>query len=299
MYKITEIFKRKKKTFSFEFFPPKTEEGMKNLFETCNELKKYADFFSVTYSPDGSSRERTLFVAHEIQKKFKIPVLHHLTCINYDEKTLKEILDEIKSKNILNIMALRGDVRNINLTKNCYSYQLCRFIRHNYQNFFSIGVACYPEGNLICKDRLKNVENLKIKIENGANFAITQLFFNNEDYFSYVKDVEECIKKSIGNERIDFRIIPGIFPISDYQKAIEFCERCGVSIPEKVHKIFKKNEKNGKDREEIKEAAINWTFEQCKELLKNNAPGLHFFTLNKIYPTKEIIEKIYKNFKNL
>lgn len=288
MYKITEIFKKKKKTLSFEFFPPKTEEGIKNLFKTCEELSKYADFFSVTYSPDGSSKERTLNIAYKIQKKFNIPVMVHLTCINHTEEEIKKILDEIEERNIKNILALRGDVSGKNIKKLGWKYasQLVKFIRENYKNFFSIGVACYPEGNNECRDRKKNVEYLKIKVENGADFAITQLFFSNENYFSYVNDVKLMEKN--GKKYKNLRIIPGIYPLEDYQKTIEFCNKCGAIIPEYVHDIFKNSK-----IEEIKEKAKNFTINQCKNLLEQNAPGLHFFTLNKAYPTKEILEEIF------
>lgn len=264
MYKITEIFKKKKRTLSFEFFPPKTEKGIENLFYVCEELKEYANFFSITYSPDGSSKERTFYIAKEIQKKFKIPVMHHLTCINSNENEIREILERDKKEKIFNILALRGDIRNLNVKKNCYAYQLCKFIKENYD--FCVGVACYPEGNLECKNFEDNVRYLKVKIENGADFAITQLFFNNKSYFNYVNEIKKF------NE--NFRIIPGIYVPYDYKRTVEFCERCGANIPEKV------------------QDSINFSIEQCKELLKKGAPGIHFFTLNKLNPVKEVVEKI-------
>ncbi len=282
--KITDIFKEKDKTFSFEFFPPKTPKGVENLYKTVEELNKLGpDFASVTYGAGGSTRGTTMDICIEIQKRFSLTVMHHLTCVGHSRQELKAILDQLKANNIKNILALRGDPpQGVEKWEPApdgfeFCYQLNDFIRDNYKDFFSIGVAGFPEGHINCPDKETDTRYLKIKIEHGGRFVVTQLFFDNSIYSEYLERL-----KSAG---ITVRILPGILPITSYEGLLKFCNICGTTITEEVHDIFKPL--SGND-EAMREAGIEFAVRQCRDLLDRGAPGLHFFTLNKVDPTREI-----------
>lgn len=282
--KINDIFKEKKKTYSFEFFPPKTKEGIQRLYETIAELNKLGpDFASVTYGAGGSTRGATLEICIEIQKRFDLTCMHHFTCVGHSQTELKSILDQMKQNNIKNVLAMRGDPpQGVEKWEPApdgleYSYQLCDLIRNNYGDFFSIGVAGFPEGHINCPSKELDSKYLKIKIAHGGEFVVTQLFFDNSIYFEYLERI-----KKVG---VNVRVLPGILPITSYQRLIEFCNTCGATIPQKVHDIFKPLDGND---EATYKAGVGFAVKQCQELLDGGAPGLHFFTLNKVNPTKEI-----------
>jgi len=285
--KISDILKEKERTYSFEFFPPKTQKGREKLPETANIFKDLgADWFSVTYGAGGSTRELTMDIVDELQKRFGVPSMHHLTCIGHSKAELKVIIEEMRARNICNILALHGDPpEGMEHWQPApggleYAYQLIEIIR-SYGNFFSIGVAGFPEGHIDCPDKETDSKYLRIKIDAGSEFVITQLFFNNKDYFEYAERI-----RKIG---VTVPIIPGILPITDYQTLLRFCNTCGATIPQRVHNIFKPLD--GKD-EATYRAGVEFTVEQCDELLKGGAPGLHFYTLNKVNPTREILNRL-------
>jgi methylenetetrahydrofolate reductase (NADPH) len=285
--KISDILKEKKRTYSFEFFPPKTEKGREKLPETASTLKELEpDWFSVTYGAGGTTREATTDIVDELQRRFGVPVMHHLTCVGHSEAELRAIIEEMKQRNIRNILALRGDapegMEHWEPAPNGleYCYQLIKLIR-SYGDFFSIGVAGFPEGHIDCPDKETDSKYLKIKVDAGGEFVITQLFFDNKDYFEYLERVRE-----IG---ITVRIIPGILPITNYQTLLRFCNTCGATIPQRVHDIFRPLDG---DTKATYKAGVRFSVEQCDELLEGGAPGLHFYTLNKIDPTREILSRI-------
>ena len=275
--KISDILKEKKRTISFEFFPPKTEKGREKLPEVAKAFAELgADWFSVTYGAGGSTREITMDIVDELQKKFGVPVMHHFTCVGHSQEDLKKILGKMKEKNICNVLALRGDAPEGEEFWTPapdgfeYCYQLIKLIK-SFGDFFSIGVAGFPEGHVDCPDKATDTKYLKIKIDSGGEFVLTQLFFNNKDYFEYL----ERTKKA----GINARILPGIITITNYQTLLKFCGTCGATIPQKVHDIFKPLDG---DKEATYEAGVKFAVEQCNELLKGGAPGLHFYSLNKI-----------------
>ena len=285
--KISDILKEKKQTYSFEFFPPKTEKGREKLPETASILKELEpDWFSVTYGAGGATRETTTDIVDELQRRFGVPAMHHLTCVGHSEAELRAIIEEMKQRNIRNILALRGDApEGIEHWEPApdgleYCYQLIKLIR-SYGDFFSIGVAGFPEGHIDCPDKETDSKYLKIKVDAGSEFIITQLFFDNKDYFKYLERV-----RKIG---ITVRIIPGILPITNYQTLLRFCNTCGATIPQRVHDIFRPLDG---DTKATYEAGVRFAVEQCNELLEGGAPGLHFYTLNKIDPTREILSRI-------
>ena len=285
--KISDILKEKKRTYSFEFFPPKTEKGMKKLPETAGTFMEFKpDWFAVTYGAGGSTREATMEIVDDLQKRFNVPVMHHFTCVGHNREELKDVLEKMKKRNIHNILALRGDAPEGEKDWKPspggleYCYQLIELIR-TFGDFFSIGVAGFPEGHVDCPDKETDTKYLKIKIDSGGEFVITQLFFDNKDYFEYL----ERAKKAGINERI----LPGIIPITNYQTLLRFCKTCGATIPGMVHDIFKPLDG---DKEATYKAGVNFAVKQCNDLLKGGAPGLHFYSLNKVEPTKEILNKI-------
>lgn len=281
---LKDIFKQKEKTFSFEVFPAKTPEGDIRLIHEI--LKEFSllkpDFVSCTYGAGGGNRDKTLAIVEHIQKAYNIPSVAHLTCICHTKQEIANILKKISDKGIQNILAMRGDYPKDNPnppTDNYkYSSELITYIRNEYKNQFCLGVAGFPEMHPLSPNKQFDIKYLKHKIDCGADFVITQLFFDNQLYFDYVKSVRQA--------GITTRIIPGILPITSYDGLIKFCEGCKASIPTEIHKIFAPIRNNP---QKILEAGTEYAIKQCKELLNNGAPGIHFYTLNKVEPVKEII----------
>jgi methylenetetrahydrofolate reductase (NADPH) len=288
MQKITDIFSPEKKTFSFEFFPPKTEEGTSKLLNTIPVFcDLQPDFISCTYGAGGGSRDKTLDIVEHIQNRYRVPSVAHLTCVLHTRDEIKDILTEMKKRGISNVLALRGDAPKDNPGwvpgehNFKYSWELVAFIRKHFGGHFSIGVAGFPEGHVLCPDRDLDAGFLKNKIDKGADYVITQLFFNNQDYFDYVARL-----KKLG---VNSRIIPGVLPITDYPALVRFCAVCGASIPQKVHDIFKPF---ADDHEKTLKAGIDFCLKQSRELLAGGAPGLHFYALNKTHPVDVIIKEL-------
>lgn len=286
--KITDIFKEKEKTFSLEFFPPKTPKGVEKLYETVEELNKLGpDFMTVTYGAGGSSRGTTMDICAEIQKRFDIPVVHHFTCVGHSQAELRDIILGMKKNSIQNILALRGDPpKNVEnwapapdeLT---YCYQLIDLIKDIGGDFFSISVAGFPEGHINCPDKATDTRYLKMKMDHGGEFVITQLFFDNAIYTEYL----ERLKKA----GVTARVLPGLLPITSYEGLIKFCDTCGTTIPHEVHDIFRPI---SSDEEATRKAGIEFAVRQCKDLLDRGAPGIHFFALNKVEPVREIWKRL-------
>lgn len=292
MKKITDILENKEQTFSFEFFPPKEEAGVAGIYQTASELVHLgADFFSVTYGAGGSSNKTTLDIAVELQRRFGRPVIHHLTSIGHNCEQLRGILAQIKRAGICNILAMRGDPPRDNPSyqpspdEPRFGYQLVQICRE-FGDSFAVGVPGFPEGHTQTPTKELDSRYLKIKQDAGAEFVITQLFFDNQDYYDYV---ERC--RQVG---VTMRLIPGIFPITDYPKLVRFCRLCGAKIPEFVSKTF---ETIVDDPEATYKRGMKMAIEQCQDLLAHGAPGLHFFCLNKLEPTATIFRAVTKNQK--
>lgn len=288
MEKINEIFNNKNKTYSFELFPPKTDKGFANLLATIEQLAALKpDFISCTYGAGGGNRGKTLDVVEHIQKKHGIIGLAHLTCVLHTKEEIKSILEDIKSRDIRNILALRGDPplddpdwqpgeENFK-----YSSELCAFVREHFDDHFSIGVAGFPEGHVLCPDKNLDAQYLKTKIDNGADFVITQLFFDNQEYFDYVSRLRDL--------GVSARVIPGILPVTKYQSLVKFCGLCGTTVTDEIKAIF---EPIQEDKEATLAAGIEFAVRQCRELLDGGAPGLHFYCLNKVSPTDRILAEV-------
>jgi len=284
--KIAELYKSNQLTFSFEFFPPKTPEGETKLFEAIHQLKLLRPaFISVTYGAMGNTRANTLRIITEIKNGIGLESTAHLTCIAHTKNGIEAILEKLTRNKIENIMALRGDIpktgspENHSMGEFQYASELVRFIKKHpkYGKAFSLAVAGYPEGHIECRDKEKDLEHLKRKVDEGADVIVTQLFFENNVYFDFVAKAR---KAGIG-----IPIVPGIMPITNGPQIQKFAQMCGVNIPAEMRAKILELEN---DQPSIEAYGVDCSTRQCKELLKNGVPGLHFYTLNKSHATRLI-----------
>ena len=277
---------------SFELFPPKTEVGMDNLRNLLPELIALKpDFITVTYGAMGSTRERTLEIASILKNQFNIETACHLTCVGASHRELDEILKRIVSSNIRNIVALRGDSPKGEgkyfPPQDGYSHahQLVKHIREFEKKQglqpFGIAVAGYPEKHLEAINMEKDIENLKLKVEAGADVIITQLFFDNNFFFKFVDRV-----KAAG---INKPIIPGLMPILSVKQINMITSMCGSSIPNKLQ-----DELNSaiNDDDKAQEIGIRQCINQTKQLMEGGVPGIHFYVLNKSTHIRKIMEAL-------
>ncbi len=288
MKRIKDLFDHQERTYSFELFPPKTDKGYENLLKTIAQLCELGpDYISCTYGAGGGNREKTFDVVQHIEEQHHVIGMAHLTCVLNTKDDIRTIVEDIKSRGIRNILALLGDPPqdqpDWQPTDDNYKYssELAAFIRANFGDYFGIAVAGFPEGHILCPDRERDAGFLKLKIEAGADFVITQLFFENKDYFEYSDRL-----RRIG---VNVRVIPGILPITDYGALQRFCSLCGATVTDEVKKIF---EPIQDDKEATVRAGVEFVIRQCKELLDGGAPGIHFYCLNKLHPTDEIVKAV-------
>ncbi|MBI4358860.1 MAG: methylenetetrahydrofolate reductase [NAD(P)H] [Candidatus Omnitrophica bacterium] len=284
--KIVELYERQKRTFSFEFFPPKTDEGERKLFETVRHLKELnPSFVSVTYGAMGTTRDNTIRIVERIKGEIGLEAAAHLTCVGHTRDEIEKVLEELHERGVENIVALRGDPpkgeTEFKPVPNgfCYGSELVGFIRRHprFGNAFSLAVAGYPEGHIECRDKDKDLHHLKQKVNEGADAVITQLFFNNQDFFDFV---DRCRK--IG---IKLPIVPGIMPVTHGPQIQRFASMCGASIPKVMQDAI---EKFGEDQPSVEAFGIEYATKQCEELLSSGVPGIHFYTLNKSHATERI-----------
>lgn len=283
---MADCYYNQTRTFSFEFFPPKTDEGEKKLFETIAQLKPLAPaFVSVTYGAMGTTRANTIRIVERIKSQIGIEAAAHLTCVGHTRAHIEEILEELHEKGIENIVALRGDPPKGETSFTPAAgglrgaQELVALIRRHPRlgQAFSIAVAGYPEGHVECRDKRRDLEYLKRKVDEGADAVITQLFFNNSDYFKFVARA-----RGIG---ITVPIVPGIMPVTHGPQIQKFAAMCGASIPREMKAAI---ERLGDDQASVEAYGIEYATKQCAELLENGVPGLHFYTLNKSKATRQI-----------
>ncbi|NTV01644.1 MAG: methylenetetrahydrofolate reductase [NAD(P)H] [Chlorobiaceae bacterium] len=275
--------------FSFEFFPPKKQEEWDNLFATITNLSPLKpSYVSVTYGAGGSTRERTHNLVTRIQKETGLTVVSHLTCICSGQEEIGPILELYREHGIVNVLALRGDkpadVATIEeaIRDFPHAIDLVRFIKANFPEM-GVGVAGFPEGHPETPNRMKELEYLKEKVDAGADYIVTQLFFDNRDYFDYV---ERC--RIAG---INVPIIPGIMPITTRKGMIRMSELAlGSRIPARLLKRVLE----AKDDREVAEIGIEWATRQVQELIDNHVRGIHFYTLNLAEATLRIFRNIRK-----
>jgi methylenetetrahydrofolate reductase (NADPH) len=278
----------KRPVVSFEFFPTRTPEGERTLLEktipALSELKP--DFCSVTYGAGGSTRDKTLTIVDRIQREHRITAMAHMTCVNATKQESAHVLQQARALGIQNILALRGDppggVGDFVKTDGGfeYSYELVRFIRD--MDHFSIGVAGFPEGHIACTEgKFADWRYLKHKVEQGADFVITQLFFTNRDYFEF--------RDFLTGLGVDVPLVPGIIPILSAAQIKRFVQLCGADLPAPLRQEL---DRRGADDEAVTQFGIEYATRQAEELLENGAPGLHFYTLNKARSTSAILKNL-------
>jgi methylenetetrahydrofolate reductase (NADPH) len=281
--RIDRILEQQRPVFSFEFFPPKTDEGQLVLEEALSELKEdRPEYVSVTYGAGGSTRERTVEITKWIKQDLGIEAMAHLSCVGEPKERISEILGELAAVGIDNVLALRGDPpRGQSEWKPHpgglhYSVELIELIRDQFD--FCVGAACFPEVHPEAQSLDGDLHYAKRKVDAGAAFLITQLFFDNELYFDFVDAA-----RGVG---IGVPIIPGIMPITNYKQIKTITGMCGATIPTELS-----GELDGRadDPEAVAELGVAYATLQCSDLLARGAPGIHFYTLNRSPATRAIL----------
>jgi len=275
--------KKHPRAFSFEFFPPKTPEGMEKLRATWRQLAQLKPkFFSCTYGAGGSTRDRTLETVLEIGSAGHTAA-PHISCVGATRADIAATLDLYKAKGIRHIVALRGDLPSgaASAGELRYANELVAFIRERTADHFNVEVACYPEFHPQARSPLDDLRNFKRKLDAGANSAISQYFFNADSYFRFV---EAC--EAFG---ITVPIVPGIMPIGNFSQLARFSDACGAEIPRWLRL---KLQSFGDDLASIRSLGLDVVTELCDRLLSAGAPGLHFYTMNQAGPTSTIWQRL-------
>ncbi|MDX2037500.1 MAG: methylenetetrahydrofolate reductase [NAD(P)H] [Isosphaeraceae bacterium] len=288
---ILDIFAANPTTFSFEFFPPKTDAASAELFETIAELQTlHPSFVSVTYGAGGSTRERTHDLIVRIQRETQLTAISHLTCVCHTLDQLEAILDRYADSGIENILALGGDpprnLPNYDRSQDAFQYAdgLVAFIkRHRAPDprGFGIGVAGFPEGHPGTPNRLVEMDNLKRKVDAGADYICTQLFFSNADFYDFRERCELA--------GITVPILAGIMPVTTKQGMVRMAElSLGSRFPAKLIRAVNRCD----DDEAVAKVGVHWATEQCRDLLDHGVRGIHFYTLNKSGATRQIYDNL-------
>ena len=272
--------------FSFEFFPPKTEEGQRNLLAAVEALKPLEPaYVSVTYGAGGSTRDKTLEVVDTIRSDYGLEAMAHFTCVAATVDELRSTLDGLTELGVENVLALRGDppdggewtATDGGLT---YSSELVELIRSEYPHF-AIGAACFPETHIAATSPEDDLRHLKEKVDKGVDFLVTQLFFENSLYFDFVERA-----KAIG---IETPIVPGVMPITNVAQITRITQLCGSDLPADLQAEL---EARADDPEAVQEFGVAYATLQCAELLAGGAPGIHFYTLNRSPATRAILSAL-------
>lgn len=282
--KIKELIARQGKSISFEFFPPKTKEGEDQLFEAIEKLESLTPtFVSVTYGAGGGTRKNTRHMIKLITERTSLTPMPHLTCVDQSKEELRGILNDYLRLGIENILALRGDPptgTTESIPKNglCYAKDLMQIVASF--DAFSIGVAVYPEGHIESPSLEMDMVYTKQKVDAGADFAITQMFFDNRFFYHFMERAEK-----VG---IRVPIIPGIMPITDIEKIKRFSQMCGATLPASLVDRMEK----ATSLEEAHRIGIDFATRQCEDLWRNGVRYFHFYTLNRSEAVTEILRNL-------
>jgi len=284
--RIRDRFGQESPLFSFEFFPPKDDQGMDALFETVANLKPLGPaFVSVTYGAGGSTREKTVAITRRIKRETGIEAMAHLTCVGHGRDEIAALLDEYEAAGIENVMALRGDPPRGETAFTphpegfSHANELMSFIRDRKD--FCLGGAGYPEMHPEAPSPEADLQNLKRKIEAGCDFVVTQLFFDERDYFDFVARARAA--------GIDTPIVPGIMPVTNTAQIKRFTQMCGAAIPEP---LLARLEAAAGDAQAVAQVGVEHATHQCRALLDGGAPGIHFYTLNRSLSTRRIVANL-------
>lgn len=277
--KIKKLFAEKKLVFSLEVFPPRNDVPIEDIYQTLDELQGInPDYISVTYGAGGGlNKNRTVEISSLLKEKYGIESLAHLTCINSTRKTLNQILDNLKAKNIENILALRGDQPDQakEIGDYTYAYQLVDHIKQ--KGDFGIAAACYPEGHLESDCLEEDLIHLKEKVEHGVDYLITQMFFENELFYKF--------RDKAAAKGIDVPIEAGIMPVINKRQVSRIIELSDAYLPKKFTKIL---DKYGDNDDALRDAGIAYAVEQIVDLIASDVDGIHLYTMNNPYVAKKI-----------
>lgn len=284
--KIKDIYeqgKRENKTIlSFEVFPPKKTSGIETVYKTLDELTGLKpSYISVTYGAGGTTANNTALIASKIKNELGVEALVHLTCVNNDKESLDKELAVLKENNIENILALRGDiVPDVEPKKDfLHASDMCKYIKE--KGGFELAGACYPEMHMEAESLVEDIRNLKIKVENGAEHLISQLFFDNSAFYNFM-DMARCAG-------IDVPVAAGIMPVTNANQIQRMVSMCGASLPAKFSKIMQRYENN---QDALRDAGIAYAVEQIVDLIANGVEGIHLYTMNNPYIARKITEAI-------
>jgi methylenetetrahydrofolate reductase (NADPH) len=284
--KLADLYARPELTLSVEFFPPKTDKGEENLFSEIESIKRLNPAFcSVTYGAGGSTREKTIELVHRIHRTFGLEVMCHLTVVGQSKDEARAVLRELKEKGIENIIALGGDPPQGTVDWQPHPngfHHAAELVREAVMfSGFSIAVAGFPEVHPRAESRASDLRYLKEKVDAGAVAIITQLFFDNDDYYRYVEDV-----RRLG---IDVPIVPGVLPILSVPQVRRFTSLCCAKIPASLERELVKVETDDKAAMQL---GIDYATRQCEGLIKFGVPGLHFYSLNKSYSVRAVCQNL-------
>jgi len=275
--------------FSFEFFPPKTEEGVTSLFRTVEALRPLGPaYVCVTYGAGGSTRARTVELVKKLKHEIEVEAMAHLTCVGSSREELASVLDELQAAGIRNVMALRGDPPKGEAAFRphpdgfAHASELVAFIRSQPKRWdFCVGGAAYPEGHVETRDLARDLAHLKTKVDAGVDFLVTQLFFDNPRYFGFVERARAA--------GIAAPILPGIMPIQSVEQIERMTKMCGASLPRVLAAAM---DVRREDAEAARDLGLSYATLQCADLLRRGAPGIHFYTLNRSPSTRAILSAL-------
>jgi methylenetetrahydrofolate reductase (NADPH) len=288
--KITDLLRyareRGEPAFSFEFFPPKSAEGERALFETVDALRPLGPaYVSVTYGAGGSTRQKTIELVKRLKRESEVEAMAHVTCVGSSRDEIASVLDEVADAGVQNVLALRGDPPRGETTfvphpdGFRYASELVAFIRSRPERWpFCVGGAAYPEGHVETRDLARDLAHLRLKVDAGVDFLITQLFFDDACYFGFVERARAA--------GITLPVLPGIMPFTNVEQVERFTAMCGASIPPKLRAAM---EVRRADPDGARELGVAYAALQCADLLRRGAPGIHFYTLNRSPSTRAIL----------
>jgi len=284
--RISEKLATQRPFFSFEFFPPKDEAGSKQLFATIEDLVPLRPaFVSITYGAGGSSRARTVSLAKQIQSEIGLTVVAHVTCVGSTRAELRELFDDLSRAGIKNVLALRGDPPKGETAfvpaagGFAYASELIAMLKRNYD--FCVGAACYPETHVEATSPEADLDNLKRKVDAGAEFLVSQLFLDNDAYFEFAARARRA--------GVEVPIVPGLMPVTNFEQTRRFTAMCGATIPPKLS--VEMDARKG-DARAVEDLGVSYASMQAIELLQNGAPGIHFYTLNRSPATRAVVSAI-------
>lgn len=283
---IKDFFSRGTPVISFEIFPPKKDSSIDTIYKTLEELRGLKpDFISVTFGAGGSSRDNTVKIASLIKNKYGVEALAHLTCVTSTKSEIQSILNQLKSENINNILALRGDIPTDPTIEfpSPLQYEYAKDLVNHIQssNDFCVAAACYPEGHMENRNMEMDLQHLKQKVQCGVDFLITQLFFDNEKFYDFHEKAQAL--------DIKIPITAGIMPVINKKQIAHITSLCGASLPKKFIRIMEKYEYNP---EALKEAGIAYATEQIIDLLSWGVDGIHIYTMNKPEVASRIVNNV-------